>query len=314
PDVATLFLDVLADAERRFAPVFRAGIGPEPEGRYLHWDELRRRTPPGDLTPVEWWLAVGWRREAMRSPLPLGDKTNRPFWFARTSSLDERLHQVDRKLGGRVDTQDPGIATPERRDRYLIGSLMEEAICSSQLEGASTTRQEARELLLSGRKPKDRDERMIANNFQAMELIRAHLREPLSRDFLLELHRTLTEGTLEPGAVGRFRRPDETITVQSHADGTVLHVPPQAAALEERLTALFQFANEAPGQVFVHPFVRAAALHFMLSYEHPFVDGNGRTARALFYWSMLRQGYWLTEFLAISRVIKTAPGQYLRAF
>ena len=314
PDVNTLLVDMLANPENRFARIFRSGIGQEPDGRYLHWDELRRRTPPGDLTPAEWWLAVGWRREALRSPLPLADKAGRPFWFARTSSVDERLHQIDRKLGGRVDAQDPGIATPERRDRYLIGSLMEEAICSSQLEGASTTRQEARELLLSGRKPKDRDERMIANNFQAMELIRAHLQAPLSRDFLLELHRTLTEGTLDAGVVGRFRRSDESITVQSNADGTVLHVPPEAPALEERLPLLLQFANESPGPAFVHPFVRAAALHFMLSYEHPFVDGNGRTARALFYWSMLRQGYWLTEFLAISRVIKAAPSQYLRAF
>lgn len=41
----------------------------------------------------------------------------------------------------------------------------------------------------------------------------------------------------------------------------------------------------------------------MIAYMHPFVDGNGRTARALFYWYMLKSGYWLTEYLSISRVI-----------
>jgi Fic family protein len=80
------------------------------------------------------------------------------------------------------------------------------------------------------------------------------------------------------------------------------------------MAELVDFANHAPERVFVHPFIRAALLHFMLSYEHPFVDGNGRTARALFYWSMLRQKYWLTEFLAISRIIQRAPAQYARAF
>jgi Fic family protein len=60
--------------------------------------------------------------------------------------------------------------------------------------------------------------------------------------------------------------------------------------------------------------VRAIVLHFWLAYDHPFSDGNGRTARALFYHSMLRQGYWLTEFLSISRSLYEAPAQYGMAF
>src|SRR5262249_52098428 len=163
-------------------------------------------------------------------------------------------------------------------------------------------RQVARELLLTGRRPRDRDERMIANNFQAMELIRAHPSSPLSVDFILELHRVLTEGTLAPEDVGRFRRRDESVIVQDASDGRVLPLPPDADQLGERMAVLVDFANGASDgeRVFVHPFIRAVLLHFMLSYEHPFVDGNGRTARALFYWCMLRRKYWLTEFLAIS--------------
>ena len=47
---------------------------------------------------------------------------------------------------------------------------------------------------------------------------------------------------------------------------------------------------------------------------HPFVDGNGRTARALFYWYMLKQGYWLTEYLSISRVIAMSKKSYEKAY
>jgi Fic family protein len=60
--------------------------------------------------------------------------------------------------------------------------------------------------------------------------------------------------------------------------------------------------------------VRATLLHFWLAYDHPFVDGNGRTARALFYWSMARQGYWLCEFVSISRILKRAKAAYARSF
>jgi len=55
-------------------------------------------------------------------------------------------------------------------------------------------------------------------------------------------------------------------------------------------------------------------IYFMVGYDHYFEDGNGRTARALFYWSMLREGYWLTEFLTISRILKQAPSKYARSF
>lgn len=53
---------------------------------------------------------------------------------------------------------------------------------------------------------------------------------------------------------------------------------------------------------------------FFISYLHPFVDGNGRTARALFYWYMLKEGYWLTEYMSISRIIYKTKVSYEKSF
>lgn len=64
----------------------------------------------------------------------------------------------------------------------------------------------------------------------------------------------------------------------------------------------------------MHPVVRAILVHFWLGYDHPFEDGNGRTARALFYWSMKESGYWLVEYLSISRILRRAPAQYSNAY
>jgi len=94
----------------------------------------------------------------------------------------------------------------------------------------------------------------------------------------------------------------------------VLHTPPLASELEERLKTICEFANDDNAKVFVHPVLKAIVLHFMIGYDHPFVDGNGRTARALFYWLMAKQGYGLLEFVSISRMIKTAPLQYGKAY
>ena len=127
----------------------------------------------------------------------------------------------------------------------------------------------------------------------------------------------MTHGTLDDDTgAGRLRHPDERIEVVDQRDGTVLHTPPPAGQLAERLDAMCAFANVADGNAgpFLHPVLRSIILHFWLAYDHPFVDGNGRTARTLFYWSMLRHGYWLVEFLTISQIIRGAPAQYARAF
>lgn len=74
------------------------------------------------------------------------------------------------------------------------------------------------------------------------------------------------------------------------------------------------FANGVTPNYFVHPVLRAIMLHFWLAYDHPFVDGNGRTARALFYWSMLRNECWLFEFISISHILRKGPAKYARSF
>jgi Fic family protein len=77
-----------------------------------------------------------------------------------------------------------------------------------------------------------------------------------------------------------------------------------------------QFVNGEPSDPaqFIHPIVRAIVAHFWLGYEHPFRDGNGRIARALFYYCLLREGYEVAEFLSISGPIDRSPRAYYMAF
>ena len=72
--------------------------------------------------------------------------------------------------------------------------------------------------------------------------------------------------------------------------------------------------NEKEPKIFIHPIIRGIIIHFMIAYMHPFVEGNGRTARALFYWYMLKQKYWLMEYLSISRVIAKSKKSYEKSF
>jgi len=250
----------------------------------------------------------------MSKYVPLKDVSGRPFVFALPDPIPEMLHHTDQDAAGQIEVAERKIANPATRDRYIVRSLMEEAITSSQLEGAATTRRVAKEMIRSRRKPSNRDEQMILNNYQAMQSIRKLKAQPLTPKLLLELHRTLAYKALDdPSAAGRFRTPDEPIQVVTQYN-EILHTPPPAEQLPKRLSAMCDFANGKTPDYFVHPVIRSIILHFWLAYEHPFVDGNGRCARALFYWSMLKEGYWLCEFISISQIIRKGPAKYEKAF
>jgi Fic family protein len=138
--------------------------------------------------------------------------------------------------------------------------------------------------------------------------------DKISKEAISEIHRIVTDETQDdPTATGRFRLPDEPVIVGDDY-GEVLHIPPPAEQLDRRIDAMCDFANGLTPGGFIHPMVRSILLHFWLAYDHPFVDGNGRTARALFYWSMLKQSYWLFEYITISRIILKSPAKYGRAF
>jgi Fic family protein len=289
---------------------------PRESENYLHWDKVQRLKPPSGLTVEEWWWAIKLRR--ILRPLPLLDSDGeRALSYGLPDSVLRSLHRIDQHCAGEVAMDDVVTSDSQARERYLVNSLTEEAIRSSQLEGATTSRQVAKELLRSGREPKDRSERMIFNNYRALQFMRSDMGETLTPETVLELHRILADGTLDdPDAAGRLQPAwEERVAVYDRDDGRVVHRPPDADELPDRMRLLCDFANQGDeSEPFIHPVVRAILLHFWLAYDHPFVDGNGRTARILFFWLMRKRGYWLVEYLPISRIFQRAPAQYGRAF
>jgi len=286
--------------------------------RYLHWDEFRHRPMPEGFSAEECWLIAKSIRHATYREVPLTDKDGAPFVFGMPSQLTELLQQIDRGLGFADGLGTASTASVERNN-YVLNTLIEESITSSQLEGAATTRVIAKEMLRANRPPRDLGERMILNNYLTMQRIRELKDQPLSLELLLELHRQITQNTLDkPEAAGRLRRSDEQIRVGDFSGEVEYHVPPSAEQLTERLPTLCDFANvsadQNSGVGFIHPVLRGIILHFALAYIHPFYDGNGRTARALFYWFMLRADYPLFEIISISHALLRAPIRYARAF
>jgi Fic family protein len=314
PSVTELFEKLATDEA---VAALRTSVDGRTDGRYLHWDKLKRLDPPEGLTAEQWWFKIKLARDDELRPIPLTGPEGASFSYGRLDTMDRSLHHIDQRCSGEVAMDEVVTSEKLAGRRFLVNSLMEEAIRSSQLEGATTSQRAAKEMLKSGREPRDRSERMITNNYRALQFMRDEMGEKLSPDLILELHRVITEDTLEePAAAGRLQRPDEErVAVFDRDDGEPIHRPPPAAQLPERMRLMCDFANQGEeSEPFIHPVIRAILLHFWLAYDHPFVDGNGRTARILFFWLMRTRGYWLAEYLPISKFIRAAPTQYARAF
>lgn len=276
--------------------------------KYLYWDKVKYKITPDGISHELLWSAVKLNRYASSKKVQF-EKYD--FSYNLNDWIQKKLHEFDLELGGQLGSK--SLIREDSKKAYLVNSIMEEAIASSQIEGAITTRKAAKEMLRKEKSPRSKSEQMIVNNYLTIKHIATIKNEDLTSEKLLEIHRLMTHNTLEnPADEGKYRTNNE-INVVDAVRGEVVHCPPDYTEISALMQSLFTFFNQN-SKGFIHPIVKACIVHFMIGFIHPFVDGNGRTARALFYWYLLKNGYWLAEYLSISRLIIESKEQYAQAF
>ncbi|OQP57185.1 hypothetical protein A3860_11525 [Niastella vici] len=282
------------------------------QNEYYYWDKWKYIAQDWKYDSKKLWYAVKANRLSHNVLKPFGTD-GLSFEIRVPAIIQQYLHEFDLNLVGPL--QRDNIIPSQERDRYLISSLMEEAIASSQLEGAATSRKVAKEMLENNRKPQNHSEQMILNNYLAMKWIVEHAQENLTLSNLRQLHRILTEKTLSNESESGAFRQDNEIKVVDTQTGDILHSPPSFEQLDTLMERFCHFANDKDKTpFFIHPIYKAIILHFLIGYIHPFVDGNGRTARTIFYWHLLKKDYWLIEYLSVSRIILSSKSQYAKAY
>lgn len=275
---------------------------------YEYWDKAKYKKLPEGFTPQMLWTNV--KASRLRGTIPVWNKYG--INLCVTSQMQRLCHEFDMEFGSFWEVE--GDSQSAEKKYYLSSSLMEEAIYSSKMEGASTTRIVAKDMLRKKKSPQNKSQQMIVNNYNTIQYIVEHKEQPLTEELLLTIHRLMTEKTLDnPEDAGRFRTNDKVV-VADMVEGDIIYTPPSFQEIPEFVESLCNFFNNDNPRTFIHPIIRGIIVHFMLAFMHPFVDGNGRTARALFYWYMLKEGYKLTEYMSISRVIAKSKENYEKSF
>ncbi|MFA6303673.1 MAG: Fic family protein [Legionella sp.] len=286
---------------------------------YLHWEQLKYKTwIPQHLEKETFWTIVRLNRLLGAIDTPIQDcKGN--FFKMNTNNYSNFLHIIDKEMAGNF-MGITGLSENDKR-QFITRNIIEESIASSQLEGANTSRAVAKQMLLEGRKPVGHSEQMIVNNHKTMLLIEQKLyKEDLSWDLISELHSMITDRTLPKEKQGTLRETlDENgnkLVIKPWDNETIVYEAPDKEFVALELTKLIDFANnkENKSAPFIHPVIKAIMLHFWIGLLHPFEDGNGRLARILFYWYMLKNDYWAFAYLSLSEKIKKSSTQYAMAY
>lgn len=285
--------------------------------KYLYWDVFKYKKPtPEGFSPEELWFANKILRKAQSIQSPVKNIKGEYFSWVKLNRIEKLLHEIDMSAGGELFLS-KGLL--KNKQMFISRGVMEEAIASSQLEGASTSRRLAKEFLREGRVPKNESEQMILNNYLTMKAIEDEYKDrELSMDLIKEIHGMITKDVpTSNGEIARLREigKDDDIVVSDDVSGDIYHHAPRADFMREELERLIMFANNIGEEsFFIHPVIKAVMIHFWVGYLHPFTDGNGRLARWLFYWYLVRNGYWAFIYLPMSRVIKESYKDYLMAY
>ena len=228
---------------------------------------------------------------------------DKKFWYFPSDSINKKIHFVE-SLGNKLHHKIEAHSSLQKG--FLANAKIEEAITSAIYEGANSTRAKAKAFIASRNRAKNKDELMLVNNYLAMRWIKKHSTEPVSNQLILKVHRLVSRNTLrgdDANFCGKFR--DGPVYVGEHEG--ICHTK-----IEETLNEVIETINNHPR--FLHGLIKGILLHYFIAYIHPFFDGNGRTARTLFYFKMIKNDLKFVELLAISANLKEHGKRYEKSF
>lgn len=280
------------------------------KGIYLHWHDFNHRFDKEFKEQKVWaWWALQFNRGLEQHDKLTSEDGTGFIWSPNA------LNHYPPKIEKLYRFEHTGITTDQKRHLLVKSLIMEEAITSAQLEGAATTRAVAKEMLSSGREPSDDSETMILSNWNLMQYALENLDRDLDLELIQEFNHIATEKVSENDHVPGVIREREVKVVKSDADAEITHQAPPPEEIERLLSDLCEYANTEHEDInYIHPVIKAIVIHFLIGYIHPFLDGNGRTARALFYWYAIKHGYENFQYISISALLKKKANDYGRAY
>ncbi len=273
--------------------------------RYLPLEEIKFRLEKLYISHID-WPNIAKKIQNLRKlgGVPLFfESIDKKFWFFPSDCLNKKINQIE-ILGNKLFEKIERHGT--FKNEFLSNSSIEEALTSAIYEGANTTRSKAKEFIALGKKPKNKAEWMVVNNYLAMKWIKDNYLLPVTKEVILKIHEIVTKNTLDGDDekfCGKFR--DDVVFVGNHQG--IDH-----NLISYSLDQAIQLTTNNPR--YLHGIIQGILLHYFIAYIHPFFDGNGRSARSLFYFIGFKNNLNYLELISISAHLKEHGKRYEKSF
>lgn len=276
---------------------------------YLDWDKVQHMTlKPISLSNAEIWeSAVSLRNQGAIRQIDIeGDS----FRWSISNDMEQVLREIDVHVAGGRGLLDVMVAKNDHR--YIINALIDETMASAQLAGFSVTKKMVKELLLKKKTTSSPTEQALTNLNKCLQKVKEWESAEITIEKILELHQLLTKDTIRLKAIGQFRTNNKyDVTAIDLAGG---YKGVDFKDINKWMQWLVQFLNDNKYPFYIHPVIKAGIAEYLISYIRPFRDGNGRLARLIAFWYLLKQGYWGMEYMSASNVVTKLKAQYLKSF
>lgn len=270
---------------------------------YYSKEEVKYRISKSDSLEEVWKYIMKNRKENSTETNFKNQQGNNFFYYHLESLIKEIVELETRSKLDFIES-----ATKQIKSKVMLDYLIEEALNSSAIEGAFSTKKETEELIKSRRTPTNKNEKMIFNNYKALEFINSRSEKEITEEVVIELFKIITNGTLEEEDQSDTYRSSSVQVVDSKY--SVIYRAPGHEKVKGLMEELIKYINSDTSE---NVFIKASIIHFYFVYIHPFSDGNGRTARALTYMYLINSGYEFFKFFSISLVIHEQRTGYYKA-
>jgi Fic family protein len=161
---------------------------------------------------------------------------------------------------------------------------------------------------------RDRDIQEVINYRNVINWINQQeepdFRTVFTADTLKTIHKLTVYNLVDPELQGNYR--NKQVIVKSAAKGEVIFRPPIFVEIPYLIDDFFKWSQSDVAKA-THPIIRAAITHYQLVYIHPFIEGNGRSARAMATLLLYSLGYDFKRFFSLEQYFDNDVDSYYQA-
>lgn len=199
---------------------------------------------------------------------------------------------------------------PYYEKKFQTEALVRSVHHGTHIEGNELSLSQAEKVVMGQQIiARERDIQEVINYREVMEQIEkypiSNVQFQITEELLVDLHKLTVNKILPPETAGVYRKTQ--VVVRNSHTGDVSFRPPEAVAVPYQIHDFLEFANAESD---IHTVLKSGIMHYEFVRIHPFLDGNGRVARALSTLILFQQGYDIRRFFSLEEYFDSDAVRY----